>query len=185
MRQQNRIQAAVQEEALARLVHGLKGAYAELEMERADLVEQLETTTGARHQAVEERLTTNALRMERLEIQIKAAETQLAALRGGTVAEPRMTIPPPFQQGPSFPEELIAIPALFIICIGLPLAIAYARRIWRRAGDTGAALPHEVLDRLNRMDQNIDAIALEVERIGESQRFLAKQTEKERVNLKG
>ena len=174
MMQQSPTQTAVQEEALARLVTGLKGAYAELEMERANLVRQLETTTGDRHQAVEERLTTNHVRMDRMQAQITAAETQLALIRSRD-ALPQTLVPPPVPQGPSFPPQLIAIPALTIICIGLPLAIAYARRIWRKADALGSAIPREVLDRLERIDRNVDAIALEVERIGESQRYLAKQ----------
>lgn len=75
----------------------------------------------------------------------------------------------------TFPEELIAIPVMFILCVALPLTIAYSRRIWRKSGEVASTIPKDILDRLTRMDQNIDAIALEVERIGESQRFVAKQ----------
>lgn len=177
MMQDNRIQAAVQEEVLARLVVGLKSSYAELEAERSNLVKSMEGATGERHQAIEERLATNHIRMARLQEHINSAEAQLANLRG--VGEQQLTQllapPPPPPSAPAFPEALIAVPVLFILCVGLPLSIAYARRIWRRTGDAGSSIPREVLNRLERIDQNVDAIAVEVERIGETQRYLAKQ----------
>lgn len=44
----------------------------------------------------------------------------------------------------------------------------------------GAALPPERMDRLSQLEQSVDAVAIEVERIGESQRFMTKVlTEKE------
>ena len=55
----------------------------------------------------------------------------------------------------------------------LPFAIVLARRLWVRGGR------REVLDpenspRLQRIEQTVEAIALEVERIGEAQRFTTK-----------
>jgi hypothetical protein len=76
------------------------------------------------------------------------------------------------------PGELIPI-ILFIMVpitvIGAPIARAIARRIERGVG-TGAAspLPSDVGARLERMEQAIDAIAVEVERIAEGQRFTSK-----------
>lgn len=55
--------------------------------------------------------------------------------------------------------------------LGLPLVIVYARRLWLR--DTKAPpRSSESERRLERMEQAIDAIALEVERISEGQRFV-------------
>lgn len=46
------------------------------------------------------------------------------------------------------------------------------------AGGRGArvvmTLPQELMDRLTRLDQAVDSIALEVERIGEGQRFVTR-----------
>ena len=53
--------------------------------------------------------------------------------------------------------------------VGLPIARAFARRIDRQS--TAAALPPETAARLERMEQAIDTIALEIERISEGQRF--------------
>jgi len=59
-----------------------------------------------------------------------------------------------------------------VIAVGLPIARAFARRMDREAGQP--KLPHEVTERLEHMEQAIDSIAIEVERISEGQRFTTK-----------
>ena len=76
------------------------------------------------------------------------------------------------------PGELIPI-VLFtmvpITMIGVPIARAIARRIEHGVrGNSAPSLPNDVGDRLERMEQAIDAIAVEVERIAEGQRFTSK-----------
>jgi hypothetical protein len=56
--------------------------------------------------------------------------------------------------------------------VGLPIARAFARRIDRQAGPP--TLPPDAAARLERMEQAIDTIALEIERISEGQRFTTK-----------
>ena len=56
--------------------------------------------------------------------------------------------------------------------IGWPLARAYARRV--EHGETAPRIPADVTARLERMEQAIDSIAVEVERISEGQRFTTK-----------
>lgn len=55
------------------------------------------------------------------------------------------------------------------IIIGLPIARAFARRMDRRA--TTTEIPREVTNQLAQLNQSVDAIALEIERISEGQRF--------------
>ena len=73
------------------------------------------------------------------------------------------------------PGELIPI-TLFVMAgltaIGVPIARAYARRIDREAGQP--KVQPELAARLERMEQALDAIAIEVERISEGQRFTTK-----------
>ena len=59
-----------------------------------------------------------------------------------------------------------------VTAIGVPLAKAYARRIER--GPLQPTLPPDMTARLERMEQAIDSIAIEVERISEGQRFTTK-----------
>jgi hypothetical protein len=60
-----------------------------------------------------------------------------------------------------------------VLFIGFPLAVAHARRLWKR--DSGSAGGDAMSDlRLERIEQAIDAMAVEVERISESQRYMTK-----------
>jgi hypothetical protein len=72
------------------------------------------------------------------------------------------------------PEIFVPI-AFFVtvatIIVGLPLARAYARRMER---SPQGSLPAETAARLERMEQAIESIAVEVERISEGQRFVTK-----------
>jgi hypothetical protein len=54
-----------------------------------------------------------------------------------------------------------------------PIAIGMTIRMLRRTPLAIApAIPKDVSDRLERMEQGIEAVAVEVERIGEGQRFV-------------
>ena len=67
------------------------------------------------------------------------------------------------------------IPISFFIAAAAvltPFARAYAKRI--EHGGKTQQIPNEVKERLERMEQAIDAIAVEVERISEGQRFTTK-----------
>jgi hypothetical protein len=66
---------------------------------------------------------------------------------------------------------ILAIGCAPIIAIGMPIARAYARRL--EAKPTGS-ISGDVAARLQRMEQAIDSIAIEVERISEGQRFTTK-----------
>lgn len=67
---------------------------------------------------------------------------------------------------------IIMFSTIPIITIGLPIARAYARRIETDSGRP--AIPPDVTARLERMENAIDSIAVEVERISEGQRFTTK-----------
>lgn len=82
---------------------------------------------------------------------------------------------------PQIPGEAVDIAIGFfvtcaVIIVGWPIARALGRRFERR----GAPLAVEagVTDQLQRIEQAVEAIAIEVERISESQRFLAKLQER-------
>ena len=58
------------------------------------------------------------------------------------------------------------------IVVGLPLARAFARRMDQQT--VPPRTPSDVTARLERMEQAIDSIAVEIERISEGQRFTTK-----------
>lgn len=76
-----------------------------------------------------------------------------------------------------FWDEDIIVPIAFfatlaIMSIGIPLVRALARK-WERQ-PVRPELPSDLRDRLARIEQGMDSIAIEVERISEGQRFTTK-----------
>jgi hypothetical protein len=65
-----------------------------------------------------------------------------------------------------------AFATAIIFAIGIPLAKAYSRKIDAEAKNP--PIPSEVVNRLERIERAIDAMAVEVERISEGQRFTTK-----------
>ncbi len=65
--------------------------------------------------------------------------------------------------------------AMAFIIVGLPIARAFARRMDRGATrGMDNAIPADLSERLTRIEQAVDSIALEVERVSEGQRFTTK-----------
>lgn len=81
--------------------------------------------------------------------------------------------------GPEIIVPLGAFVCAIFLAIGVPLARAYARKM--DAEGRNPRLPSEVTDRLERMEQALDSVALEVERISEGQRFTTKLLSEGRV----
>lgn len=74
--------------------------------------------------------------------------------------------------GPEIVVPLAGMATAIILAIGLPVARAYSRRV--DADAKNPRVPPEVASRLERMEQAIEAVAIEVERISEGQRFTTK-----------
>ena len=67
---------------------------------------------------------------------------------------------------------IVAILSVFVFC---PLAIAYSVRIWRAPHEPPTArVPDEVVRRMAELQTSMDAMALEIERLAEGQRFVTK-----------
>ena len=73
---------------------------------------------------------------------------------------------------PDVAVPLGAFATAVILGIGIPLVRALSRRI--DAESKNPRIPAEVSTRLERMEQMIEAVAIEVERISEGQRFTTK-----------
>ncbi len=103
---------------------------------------------------------------------VDEARAEVAAARAG---QREIIIPPPLPQDVIPPQAVDISVAFFVmtafVIVGLPLARAFARRMDRR----GAGAPvEEIAPRLDRIEQAIEAIAIEVERVSEGQRFTTK-----------
>ncbi len=74
------------------------------------------------------------------------------------------------------PDAVAALSGVFIIFVLAPIAFAAARMMWKRA-TSRAATPQLTTDtsrRLERLEQGMDAIAVEIERVSEGQRFVTR-----------
>ncbi len=74
--------------------------------------------------------------------------------------------------GPEIIVPLGGMTMVLAIVIGRPLVNAWVRKLENES--KRPAVPADVAARLERMEQSIDAIAVEVERISEGQRFTTK-----------
>ena len=113
---------------------------------------------------------------------LNGAEAALRAAQQQVKSTPETwTMQPPFQSRPEIPPQAVDIAiGFFITCaviiVGWPISRALGRRFERRGAPP--ALEAGMTDQLQRIEQAVEAIAIEVERISESQRFLAKLQEK-------
>ena len=90
---------------------------------------------------------------------------------------------PAYDANDIIPPQAVDISLAFFftiaaIIIGLPIARAFARRMDRKGGT--AQIPSEVSSQLAQLNQAVDAIALEVERISEGQRFTTRLLSEQR-----
>jgi hypothetical protein len=131
-----------------------------------------EDITAPDREGLAGRLRETDARISSLEQQIAQADLAVAkaAAVPGAVVEP----PPLDTQKSDEAEAITAIFIVFTLFVLCPIAIAYARRLWKRGSTVIAPVPREVTERLEQMGQAVESIALEVERIGEGQRFLTK-----------
>jgi hypothetical protein len=144
-----------------------------LEDKRRGLMNQLEDpqVNSVAKTGLEARVAELDKRIADVDKQLAAADQAVAqqAAVPGAVPPPD---PPRRREGP--PEEVFVLAGMFIVAVFFPLTIAYARRLWKRGSGAVVAFPQELADRLNRLDQAMDSIAIEVERIGEGQRFVTR-----------
>jgi hypothetical protein len=145
----------------------------DLQETRADLTRELQQLPAgiAGRSGIEARIAGIDGRIAALDKQIADADAQVAksaAIPGAVVERPR------FEQRNGPPDEVWVLSGIFIIIVFLPLSVAFARRIWKRSSQVITSFPKEIAERLGRLEQATEATAIEVERIGEGQRFLTK-----------
>jgi hypothetical protein len=152
--------------------HELNSQLEQLQDRRGGLSEKLRdgAQDGVDRKGLETQISDVDAQITAVQKQLASANQQVASAAAipGAVVE----TPPPTPHGP--PEEVYELSGMFMVIVLLPLSIALARRVWRRSSAAITALPRELTDRLARLDQAVDSIAVEVERIGEGQRFVTR-----------
>ena len=161
----------------------LLGRYNELTQLVATLRSQREIlySQAARMSGGPARADRAALRAQAagLDAQMTSVNLELAAVRGqlqsrlGSVAGSiQPPVPPPMRQPD--PDLMVGALFVFILAVLMPLSIALARRVWRGKPKETPRTDNDSAQRLGRLEQAVDAIAIEVERISEGQRFVTK-----------
>jgi hypothetical protein len=138
---------------------------------RDDLVRQIRESGGndASRVGLEKRIANVDARIAEIDKQIAVSDAAVAT----AAAVPGATVRPPVQrQTEPDPDLIVGLSFMTLMIVAIPITIAYARRIWRRSARTEVTLPPEMRDRMESLERGVEAIALEVERIGEGQRFL-------------
>jgi hypothetical protein len=150
---------------------------------RRNLASQLANTPpGPARSGLEQRIMVLDQRLAQIESDIAATGKQLSAAPLGTTAG----MGDPFRGG-DMPDNVAAVTAAFTFLVLFPIAIAFARRIWKRGSSPSAQqaqLPAQIDQRLERLEQGIDAIAIEIERVTEGQRFVTRLLSESQPALK-
>ncbi len=150
----------------------LRNQLSRLEDRRGELTKRLNRTenpiSAADRAGVEKALLQVDDQIAAVSKDLAAAEArvaQAAAVPGTSTEIPRVPNNDP-------PPTLI-IGSTLTFFLALPVVIAYSRRIWRRADKpTAFQMPSDVSDRLDRLEHAVESVAIEVERVGEGQRFV-------------
>jgi hypothetical protein len=141
---------------------------------RNELSRQLRNArVGPDQTGIEARITQLDGRIISIEGDIQDIGRAVSAAPSGLRQTTTSTGVPSFRYGQPSAGQITAISIVGMITVLMPLSIAFARVLLRRAVRPPAPqIPKDVSDRLERMEQGIDAVAIEVERIGEGQRFV-------------
>jgi hypothetical protein len=148
----------------------LQGQMEDLQSTRYNLARQLDRSrSGVTRTGVEQRIAGIDARIASMDKQIADADAQVAraaAIPGAVIEPPRLV-----RQGPN---EGFVLTGVFMVVVLFPFSVALAIRMLRRGARAVTAFPKEIVERLARLEQSADATAIEVERIGEGQRFLTR-----------
>ena len=160
-------------EALKARREELSNQLQSVESRRSRLISQLKQTGDATAmRGLEARLALLDARQLQLESDIQQTGEALTSPAAGLLAT---TASPPVFAGLGT-KDVMTLSILSIILIAFPLAAGFARSLWKRAARPGPppAVFTETAQRLERLEASVDAIAIEIERISEGQRFVTK-----------
>lgn len=160
-------------------IQGLKAKREELSNQlisaasrRRELSKSLEGKEGADRAGLEARMGVLDKRIMQLESDIAETGRQLTMAPGALVA----TTEQANQVLGMDPDAIAALSGVFTLFVLAPIAFAAARMMWKRATSSAPppAMSVDASRRLERLEQGMDAIAIEIERVSEGQRFVTR-----------
>lgn len=148
------------------------------EQRRDDLVRRLEQTTGREHDRVEQELTAVEQQLEASRLAIRVIDRELM---GHEVVPTHTEVAPGALPQVIQVKQLMADGVVYaaggagglLLFVMLSLLV-YMRRIARATREALSLIEGQVSSQHATLASGIDAIALEVERLGEGQRFMSK-----------
>jgi hypothetical protein len=147
---------------------------------RDDLLRKMDRADASAREGMQPQLAVLNSRIAELEQAIALnGELRAAAALNGTTQEASV------RYGPFSSGQLTAISIVGTVTVLMPLALALSRLLLARARNPKPApVVLESAARLERMEQAIDAVAEEVERISEGQRYVTQlMASRERVEI--
>ena len=171
-----------------------RGDVRELRARREQLSDQLTSVSSRRSGLADElRATTDAVsksglqdRLRLLDQRILQLETDLATTGQQLSAAPAQLtsgIEVPSTGSDDFEDGLMV--GGFGVLVLLPIALFFFRRRWRRVSPAISGRSATEYVRMERLEQGMDAIAIEIERISEGQRFVTKLLSESQAALGG
>jgi cell division septum initiation protein DivIVA len=141
---------------------------------RNELANALEDAQGVNKQGIEQRIAQLDQRIMGIEGDIAENGRRLASAPASSLAraDESSTVSTPFGLNAGQITGISIVGTIFVL---FPLSIAMARNIWRRGSRQAApAQSKESTERMERLEQAVDAIAIEIERVSEGQRFVTR-----------
>jgi len=158
---------ALQEQAMK-----LELRVADLSVRTNQLREQRDAASPAERPRLDKQYIDAQHDMSAAAIELTGAQKKISQLERTLNAPAALTLVPP--PDPFLDREQIMQVLGGGALLLFPLVLALARRLWVRGGHAAPLADLESSPRLQRMEQAIESIAVEVERIGEAQRFTTK-----------
>jgi hypothetical protein len=150
---------------------------ADLNVKTSQLREQRDQASPADRPRLDKQYADAQHDMTAAAIELSAAHEKIGRLDRMLQAQaptPMTVQPMPMPMDPFLGREQIMQIGAGVFLLMFPLVLALARRLWVRSGRAPAVSDLESSPRLQRMEEAIESIAVEVERIGEAQRFATK-----------
>lgn len=143
---------------------------------RREVQKSLIGATGADKAGLEKRLGVLDTRIARLEQDIDENTGMLSSLEAmrSTVGSSGFPHWGP-DTGNRIENNTMPLAMMFLLLVMTPLSLAISRLFWRRGSrGVSAAMHPDPTPRLERMEQAIESIAIEIERVSEGQRFVTR-----------
>jgi hypothetical protein len=153
---------------------------------RNSIAERLPRADEGARQGMLDRLRVLDDRIVSLEREITVTGQQLTNAPHSALVAARGQSPDPAQIAQQITGDIVPIVAIVTVFFLAPIAFAISRLIWKRATAPSrpAVTDQATQQRLEQIQQSVDTIAIEVERISEGQRFVTKLlNERERPAL--